>query len=117
MIDLARARNIRVIDDAAQALGATIGGRPAGTFGDAGILSFGSDKICFGLGGGAVVSRHRFVERALRLRWQCRNSFLSCKIFHPHCCGGAGRYRCMKRCIAGELQIPKCRRSRIEKNP
>ena len=64
IIDLARARNIRVIDDAAQALGATIAGRPAGTFGDAGILSFGSDKVCFGLGGGAVVSRHGFVERS-----------------------------------------------------
>jgi dTDP-4-amino-4,6-dideoxygalactose transaminase len=64
IIDVARARNIRVIDDAAQALGATIAGRPAGTFGDAGILSFGSDKICFGLGGGAIVSRQGFFKRS-----------------------------------------------------
>ncbi|MBI2535103.1 MAG: DegT/DnrJ/EryC1/StrS family aminotransferase, partial [Deltaproteobacteria bacterium] len=42
IIDLARGKNIRVIDDAAQALGATIDGRPVGSFGDAGILSFGS---------------------------------------------------------------------------
>jgi dTDP-4-amino-4,6-dideoxygalactose transaminase len=58
MIELAGARNIRVIDDAAQALGATLDGRPVGGFGDAGVLSFGREKVCFGLGGGAVVT-HR----------------------------------------------------------
>jgi dTDP-4-amino-4,6-dideoxygalactose transaminase len=36
-------------------LGATIGGRPVGTFGDAGIVSFGVEKICSGVGGGAVM--------------------------------------------------------------
>jgi len=55
IIELARQKNIRVIDDAAQALGATIDGRPVGSFGDAGILSFGSEKICSGLGGGVVI--------------------------------------------------------------
>ncbi|HXV81587.1 MAG TPA: DegT/DnrJ/EryC1/StrS family aminotransferase, partial [Candidatus Binatia bacterium] len=54
IVDLARRKNIRVIDDAAQAFGATIDGRPAGSFGDVGILSFGSEKVCSGLGGGAV---------------------------------------------------------------
>jgi dTDP-4-amino-4,6-dideoxygalactose transaminase len=58
MIELAGARNIRVIDDAAQALGATIDGRSVGSFGDAGVLSFGKEKICFGLGGGVVLT-HR----------------------------------------------------------
>jgi len=53
---LARARKIRVIDDAAQALGATIDGRPAGSFGDAGILSFGAEKVCSGLGGGVLLA-------------------------------------------------------------
>ena len=57
IIDLARSKNIQVIDDAAQALGATIDGRPVGAFGDLGILSFGSEKVCFGLGGGVVVAR------------------------------------------------------------
>lgn len=59
IIDLGRGRNIRVIDDAAQAVGATIDGRPVGSFGDAGILSFGSEKVCFGVGGGAVISWQR----------------------------------------------------------
>ena len=59
IVDVARSKNIRVIDDAAQALGATINGRPVGSFGDAGILSFGSEKVCFGLGCGVFVSRHK----------------------------------------------------------
>lgn len=53
----AHAKNIRVIDDAAQALGATIDGQKVGSFGDMGVLSFGAEKVCFGLGGGALVSR------------------------------------------------------------
>jgi dTDP-4-amino-4,6-dideoxygalactose transaminase len=61
IIDLTRGRDIRVIDDAAQALGANLNGRNLGTFGDAGILSFGNEKVCSGLGGGVFVSRHREV--------------------------------------------------------
>ena len=57
--DLARAKDIRVIDDAAQALGATIDGRPVESFGDAGILSFGAEKVCFGIGGGVAISRNK----------------------------------------------------------
>jgi dTDP-4-amino-4,6-dideoxygalactose transaminase len=64
ILDLLHGRKIRVIDDAAQALGATIADQPVGSFGDVGILSFGSEKICFGLGGGVVVSRCKeIVER------------------------------------------------------
>ncbi len=59
IVGLTRGRNIRVIDDAAQALGATIDGQPVGSFGDAGVLSFGGEKICSGFGGGVVVSRDK----------------------------------------------------------
>lgn len=58
-----RGRNVFVIDDAAQALGAAIDGRPVGSFGDAGIVGFGAEKVCFGLGGGALVSRQREIAR------------------------------------------------------
>jgi dTDP-4-amino-4,6-dideoxygalactose transaminase len=57
IVHIAREKNIRVIDDAAQAFGATIDGRLAGSFGDIGILSFGAEKVCFGLGGGALLSK------------------------------------------------------------
>jgi dTDP-4-amino-4,6-dideoxygalactose transaminase len=59
IVELARSKNIRLIDDAAQALGATIDGRPAGSFGDAGIFSFGNEKVCSGLGGGIAVFRKK----------------------------------------------------------
>lgn len=59
IIEFTRARSIRVIDDAAQALGARIDGRPVGNFGDAGIVSFGAEKVCSGLGGGALLARNR----------------------------------------------------------
>lgn len=69
VLDLLRDRNIRVIDDAAQALGATIAEKPVGSFGDVGVLSFGSEKVCFGLGGGAVVSRRKeILERISDIR-------------------------------------------------
>ncbi len=62
---LCRERGLILIDDAAQALGARLKGRLLGTFGDAGIVSFGNGKVCFGVGGGALVSRHNEVlERA-----------------------------------------------------
>ncbi len=58
IVALAHGKEIYVIDDAAQALGATIDGRPVGGFGDAGIVSFGWGKVCAGLGGGALVCRN-----------------------------------------------------------
>jgi dTDP-4-amino-4,6-dideoxygalactose transaminase len=59
IMELARGRDIRIIDDAAQAVGASLDGQYLGTFGDAGILSFGNEKVCSGLGGGVFISRHR----------------------------------------------------------
>jgi dTDP-4-amino-4,6-dideoxygalactose transaminase len=59
IIELVKHREIAVIDDAAQALGATIDGRPLGSFGDFGIISFGREKVCSGLGGGALIVRNR----------------------------------------------------------
>lgn len=61
IVNLVREKNIYVIDDAAQALGATIDGHAVGSFGDAGVLSFGSEKVCSGLGGGVIVSRRKEV--------------------------------------------------------
>jgi dTDP-4-amino-4,6-dideoxygalactose transaminase len=66
IVELANSNNIVVIDDAAQALGAIIDGQPAGSFGDMGVLSFGAEKVCFGLGGGALVSHSRGVIEAAR---------------------------------------------------
>jgi dTDP-4-amino-4,6-dideoxygalactose transaminase len=45
IMTLARARGLIVIEDCAQAHGATIDGRPVGSFGDAAVFSFCTDKI------------------------------------------------------------------------
>jgi dTDP-4-amino-4,6-dideoxygalactose transaminase len=55
VMGLARARGICVVEDAAQASGATVEGRPAGTWGDVGTLSFGGSKLLVAGRGGAVL--------------------------------------------------------------
>jgi len=64
---IARAKNISVVDDAAQALGATVEGRAAGSFGDAGIISFGAEKVCSGIGGGIAASRREHFFAGIEL--------------------------------------------------
>ena len=54
-----RERGIALIDDAAQALGASVGGRPVGSFGACGIVSCGTGKPIAGSGGGALVTNDR----------------------------------------------------------
>ena len=53
---LARTRGVYMIDDAAQAMHASLHGRYAGTFGDVGIYSFDKGKNITSLQGGAIVT-------------------------------------------------------------
>jgi hypothetical protein len=119
IVDLAHSKDIRVIDDAAQALGATIDGRPVGSFGDLGILSFGSEKVCFGLGGGVVVSRQRknlngnlSIDLSPAQLSPTLLTFLSTLICAA---GGVGRSRRRPGCLIRSLPIPIHRRVHIGK--
>src|SRR5204862_924383 len=54
-----------LIEDACQAPGAMIEGRPAGTWGDVGVLSFGGSKLLSAGRGGALLTRSaEFIQRA-----------------------------------------------------
>ena len=58
ILELARPRGIRVIEDCAQAHGAFDRGRPVGSIGDAGCFSFCQDKIITTGGEGGLVTFH-----------------------------------------------------------
>ncbi len=65
--------DVPLIDDSAEALGATYRGQAAGSFGVAGIFSFNGNKIITTSGGGMLVTRSpQLAERARHLATQAR---------------------------------------------
>ncbi len=64
---ICRRYNLILIEDCAQALGATFQGQPAGTFGHASIFSFGRDKVVSSVIGGAAVVNREDTNWQLRL--------------------------------------------------
>jgi dTDP-4-amino-4,6-dideoxygalactose transaminase len=68
-----RERSIPFIEDAAEALGATYHGHPAGSFGAAAVFSFNGNKIMTTSGGGMLLSNHEdLIARARYLSTQAR---------------------------------------------
>lgn len=68
ILEFARQKGLRVIEDAAQALGCRYRGRMAGTLGDIGCYSFFPSKNLGGYGdGGMVVTNDSFLANRLRL--------------------------------------------------
>ncbi|WP_353197599.1 aminotransferase class I/II-fold pyridoxal phosphate-dependent enzyme [Parapedobacter defluvii] len=75
ILAVAKEFEIPVIEDAAEALGATYKGRATGTFGDFGILSFNGNKIITTSGGGALVAKdERQIKHTRFLATQARDA-------------------------------------------
>jgi len=66
VIDIARQKGASVIEDAAQALGATWQGQPAGTVGDAGFFSLAVGKGLTLYEGGVLIARDAGLRQALK---------------------------------------------------
>jgi dTDP-4-amino-4,6-dideoxygalactose transaminase len=62
----AGSRGIAVVEDAAQVPGGRVQGRLAGTWGDAGVLSFGGSKLLSAGRGGALLTAHADVAQRAR---------------------------------------------------
>ena len=74
---LCRRFEVPLIEDSAEALGSTHGGRPAGSFGAAGVFSFNGNKIITTSGGGMLVTGSQsWAERARHLATAAREPFV-----------------------------------------
>jgi pyridoxal phosphate-dependent aminotransferase EpsN len=59
ILEVCRHYGVPILEDAAEALGATYKGRPAGTLGDVGVFSFNGNKVITTTGGGMLVAQKR----------------------------------------------------------
>jgi dTDP-4-amino-4,6-dideoxygalactose transaminase len=74
ILELCRRYDLPLVEDAAEALGATYDGRPVGSFGRFGVFSFNGNKIITTSGGGMLVSDDpHLVDHARKLASQARD--------------------------------------------
>lgn len=67
IVDICKKYHVPLIEDAAESLGTTYKGKPTGSFGDYGILSFNGNKIITTSGGGMLLSNNE--ERIKKVRF------------------------------------------------
>jgi len=73
LMDVARANDVAVIEDACQMPGANVFGRKAGMWGDVGVLSFGGSKLLTAGRGGAILTNNEQIVQRARLYSQRGN--------------------------------------------
>jgi dTDP-4-amino-4,6-dideoxygalactose transaminase len=74
LMAVAKKYDIPIIEDAAEAIGATYKRKPMGSFGEMGVFSFNGNKIITTSGGGALVSnKPEYIKKATFLATQARD--------------------------------------------
>jgi perosamine synthetase len=110
---LAVSRRLSMVEDACQAHGASVYGRIAGTWGDAGVLSFGGSKLLTAGRGGAILTNRADVLQRIKVYCERGNhafplSELQAAVLPPQIEKLAPRNR--KRRESAEWLIAACRR-------
>jgi dTDP-4-amino-4,6-dideoxygalactose transaminase len=67
LMNVAQQHNLAVVEDACQVTGAVVQGRPAGSWGDVGVHSFGGSKLLTAGRGGAIVTRREDVLQRIKI--------------------------------------------------
>ena len=99
LMDIANRYEILLIEDAAEALGASYKGQACGTFGAMSILSFNGNKIITTSGGGALISKNdEWIKKSRFLATQARDpaphyehSHIGYNYRMSNVCAGIGR--------------------------
>ncbi len=73
LMAIARENELTVVEDACQAQGAIVEGRPAGTWGDVGVWSFGGSKLLTAGRGGAIFTADEQIHQRAKIYCQRGN--------------------------------------------
>ncbi|MBL0709077.1 MAG: aminotransferase class V-fold PLP-dependent enzyme [Sulfurimonas sp.] len=75
--EICKLHGVYLIEDAAESLGATFGGKHTGTFGEFGVYSFNGNKILTTSGGGVLVSpNEEYIKKAMFYSTQAKEPFI-----------------------------------------
>ena len=119
ILELARKHDLRVVEDACEAIGAEYRGRKVGGFGDFGVFSFYPNKPITTGEGGVVVTKDHAVARTIRaLRNQGRtesdgwleHSLLgyNCRLSEINCALGVSQLRKIETILARREAVANC---------
>jgi perosamine synthetase len=128
ILEIARTRGLRIIEDACEAIGAEYDGQKAGTIGDVGVFAFYPNKqITTGEGGAIVMRDSNLADRLRTLRNQGRDSssdWLDCselgynyRLSEMNCALGVEQMKRIDTVLARREAVARSYQSRLSGNP